>query len=254
MAKTHQIPWQKMYDFVFACGQVHDAYQFTGTVLNEIGDLVPFDQGLAWCLDECQNVVAQHLRGIKPRWANMYLEYYSQLQTTSRRLDTIVEESFGVPYVTQITWQDEPESEFVYNYIIPLGVKCSLTFVLFDLNSQPRAVVALDRMITTRFSDEKVEILRYAVAQLNNLYKNFFTSPNDIPGRRKSDNDLVLSALLTKREREVVDLMCQGLSPAHVAGNLHISTSTAYKHIAHIYKKLNVSSQQELLVRVLGRR
>ena len=43
-----------------------------------------------------------------------------------------------------------------------------------------------------------------------------------------------------------------GLSPAHVADTLFISTSTAYKHIANIYKKLHVSSQQELLVRVLG--
>ena len=61
-----------------------------------------------------------------------------------------------------------------------------------------------------------------------------------------------MEILLTKREQEVVELLCRGLSPAHVSKTLKISVSTAYKHIAHIYKKLNVSSQQELLVKVLG--
>lgn len=250
--KKADIPWQQIYDFVYTCGQVHDPYQFMVTVLDEIGELVPYDQGIAWTLDENRKVVAQHLVNMKPRWANMYLAYYSQLQTTSHTFQGSANESFGMPFVQQISWDSIPDSEFKFNYIMARGVKCSLTFVLFDLNSLPRAVFSLDRMITSRFSDEKMEVLRFAVAQLGNLYKNFFTKPEDIPGKRKSDTYDVLAVLLTNREREVVDLMCQGLSPAHVASTLHITTSTAYKHIAHIYKKLHVSSQQELLVRVLG--
>lgn len=250
--KKHSIPWEDIHDFVFECGQMHDPYQFVVAVLDNVHDLVPYDQGLAWCLDENRHVVAQHLVGIKPRWANMYLAYYSKLSGTSRTFDEPVNEVFGVPYVHQISWENEPDSEFKFNYIDALGVKASLTFVLFDLNSLPRAVFSLDRMITSRFSDEKIEILRYAVAQLGNLYKNFFTNPNKIPGRRKSDTDILLAAMLTAREQEIVELMCQGLAPSYVASTLHISTSTAYKHIANIYKKLHVSSQQELLVRVLA--
>lgn len=249
--KKHDIPWEQIYDFVLACGNVHDPYRFVVTALDEMSGIIPYDQGLAYCLDENRNVVAQHLVNIKPRWSNMYLEYYSQLQGTTRTLNVSVNESFDLPYVEQIMWNREPTSEFKLNYIMARGVTASLAMVLFDQNSLPRVSISLDRTRSPRFSEKRMEIARLVTAQLGNLYKNFFTSTSEIPGKKKTDEDPA-AALLTQREREVVDLMCQGLAPAHVAATLHISTSTAYKHIAHIYKKLHVSSQQELLVRVLG--
>ncbi|MBQ8063256.1 MAG: DNA-binding response regulator, partial [Clostridia bacterium] len=56
----------------------------------------------------------------------------------------------------------------------------------------------------------------------------------------------------TDREVEIVDLICQGISPANISKILHIATSTTYKHIAHIYEKFHVSSRQELLVKLLN--
>ena len=58
---------------------------------------------------------------------------------------------------------------------------------------------------------------------------------------------------LTEREREVLDLLCQGIKPTFIARELHISTGTVNKHIAHIYRKLGVDSKQELLVKLLGK-
>lgn len=58
---------------------------------------------------------------------------------------------------------------------------------------------------------------------------------------------------LTNREREVLDLLCQGIKPVCIAKELNISVGTANKHIAHIYRKLGVHSRQELLVKLLGK-
>ena len=251
MAQRFSIPWEKIYDYVMECGREHDPYQFVVTVLEEARDLVPHDQALAYCLDEQRRVQAQHLVNIKSRWSTMYLKYYSQLESTKRTLDVKADEMYGVPLVTQIDWSAEPMTEFLTNYIMARGVKYSLTFALFDLNGLPRSAFSLDRTRPERFSEAEIATMRLAVAQLGNLYKNFFTDSGEVPGQRKHEVDQSLMKLLTKREREVVDLMLQGLSPAHVAKTLHISTATAYKHISHIYKKLGVSSQQELFVRIL---
>lgn len=251
MKQRANIPWERIYDYTMACGQVHDPYQFVVTALEEIDELVPYDQGLAYCLDENRKVRAQHLVNIKSRWSTMYLEYYSQLQNTQRTLNGTANEVYGVPFVKQIIWADEPITEFVADYIMARGVKCSLAFALFDQNGLPRAAFSLDRTHMDHFTEGEMAILRLATAQIGNLYKNFFTKPSDVPGRSKGTSDDEAFISLTKREREVVGLLCQGLSPAHVARTLHISTSTAYKHISHIYKKLGVSSQQELLVRML---
>jgi DNA-binding CsgD family transcriptional regulator len=41
------------------------------------------------------------------------------------------------------------------------------------------------------------------------------------------------------------------MTPTTISKSLYISKATTYKHIAHIYEKLHVSSLQELLVRLL---
>lgn len=255
MSKRSSVPWEKIYDYTLLCGREHDPWQFVVCALEEIDEIVPYDQGLAYFLDENRKVQAQHLVNIKSRWSNMYLEYYSRLGNQSQRnLNSEANEVFGLPYVEQIIWSEEPMTEFIANYIMARGVKCSLTFVLFDLNSLPRAAVSLDRTRAARFNEKEESNARLAVAQLGNAFKNFFVSPSTIPGQDGDASNMPLMNQLTKREREVVGLLCQGLSPSHVSTTLHISISTTYKHIAHIYKKLQVSSQQELLVRVLGNR
>jgi DNA-binding NarL/FixJ family response regulator len=52
---------------------------------------------------------------------------------------------------------------------------------------------------------------------------------------------------LTRREREVLELLSQGQKNAEIAGALRISTETARSHAKQVYRKLGVSSRGELL-------
>lgn len=52
---------------------------------------------------------------------------------------------------------------------------------------------------------------------------------------------------LTPRERDVLALLAQGRTQASIARKLTISENTAHSHITHVYQKLSVHSQQELL-------
>lgn len=248
------VPWEKIYDYVSACGREHDPLRFIVAALEEAGELVPYDQGIVFLLDERRRVRAQHLVNIQSRWSTVYLEYYAHLQSTERSLDAEANEVYGVPFVEQIVWKDEPVTEFVTDYIMARGVKSSLAFALFDLNGLPRAAFSLDRLDAERFTEAEMAVMRLAVAQIGHLYKNFFVDAFDPAGRKRADAEPLAMADLTKREREVVDLLCAGLSPDLVAKTLKISAQTAYKHISHIHKKLGVSSRQELLVRLMGPR
>ncbi|MGH3005596.1 MAG: LuxR C-terminal-related transcriptional regulator [Gaiellaceae bacterium] len=55
--------------------------------------------------------------------------------------------------------------------------------------------------------------------------------------------------LFTSRERQVLDLMAQGLSNAEIAGTLFISQSTVKVHVHHILKKLGVKSRLQAVLR-----
>lgn len=50
---------------------------------------------------------------------------------------------------------------------------------------------------------------------------------------------------LTKREREVLELLANGLSPAQIAGLLGISPKTVGTHVEHIYAKLGVHTRAQ---------
>ncbi len=56
--------------------------------------------------------------------------------------------------------------------------------------------------------------------------------------------------LLSRRETEVMFLLAKGYNAAYIQDKLCISKSTAKTHIGHIYRKLNIHNQQELLLMI----
>lgn len=58
-------------------------------------------------------------------------------------------------------------------------------------------------------------------------------------------------AVLTSREREVVQLLINGCLDKHIAEHLSISLQTVNSHLKHIYAKLSVHSRTEVVVRCL---
>jgi len=56
--------------------------------------------------------------------------------------------------------------------------------------------------------------------------------------------------MLSSREKEVIALLAKGLSYQHIATELLISHETVKKHISHIYRKLNVNSKVQALIKI----
>lgn len=62
------------------------------------------------------------------------------------------------------------------------------------------------------------------------------------------------AAALTKREREVVDLLARGFLYKEIADKLSISQGTVHNHIHAIYEKLHVSNRTEAINKVYPRK
>jgi DNA-binding NarL/FixJ family response regulator len=84
-------------------------------------------------------------------------------------------------------------------------------------------------------------------------------SPHDVPyprsrtrtargGRRLASERLL--ATLTHREREVLDLLADGLSTAEVARSLTLSPATVKSHVSHALTKLNTRNRVEAVLLV----
>ena len=69
----------------------------------------------------------------------------------------------------------------------------------------------------------------------------------DKPSRTIRSNDL-----LTKREMEIVELVCQGLRNRDIAQRCDLAEGTVKIHLNSIFRKLGVSSRSELIVQQGG--
>jgi DNA-binding NarL/FixJ family response regulator len=79
--------------------------------------------------------------------------------------------------------------------------------------------------------EDVVELLRFAGARKEEEYEAQQTI-----------------ALLTDREREVLEALAEGLDAQQIAGRLHISAKTERNHVASILAKLDVHSRLQALV------
>ena len=62
-----------------------------------------------------------------------------------------------------------------------------------------------------------------------------------------SDQHKEAMALLTGREREIVQLLAEGKSNKEIAGLLAISVKTVETHRSHVMAKLNLHSMSDLV-------
>jgi len=72
--------------------------------------------------------------------------------------------------------------------------------------------------------------------------------------RKAPDADEQRIATLTPREREVIELICEGLRNKEISARLHISMATVSHHLTSIYSKLQVSDRTSLVIYAAKRR
>ena len=203
-------------------------------------------------LDSNRKIARKHFVGFTERWSQMYLNYYSKTTGNDFSLTSEAIELEGRGYVRLINWRDYDESrdDMIVNYIRPRRLSQSLAIVLFNPKGAPATTFTLDRLVDRKFTEPEIETARLLTAHLNNLYKNFFVRST---AQVRMWDGIAGVDDLTEREREVLDLLCQGIKPEYIARELRISVGTVNKHIAHIYRKLGVDNKQELLVKLLGK-
>ena len=57
---------------------------------------------------------------------------------------------------------------------------------------------------------------------------------------------------LTPREREIAEMICQGLRSCNIARNLRIKPGTVKTHTRNIYRKVRVKSKISMLLRFVS--
>lgn len=257
MHSSDGLPWTKMHEFLLDVGNVREPKEFSVQVTEKIYSLIPYDQARIYFVSESGKIYDEHLVGVDQMWSNLYREYYSRIDngryaipTRHSSIHTGVERGrHPIPKIeaAAYNWAYYECDEFITAYIKPQRLHHSLGFGLHNTAGLPRSVFALDRTSSRGYTDKEMAIVSIIQPHLDNLHQNLFVlTSKDLPGRKPE-----VQQLLTKRELEIADLLCRGLTPNQISSHLRLSVSTVYRHIANIHNKLDVSNRQELLLKLM---
>lgn len=242
------------YSLVLECSHANSPRSFVIRLLDLMNRVCPYDQAMVFFLDVNGNVSGRYTVNIDDKWVDLYLNYYMNIveYPNELRIYQNLNEFSKFNFSRICDWKTFAKSEFITDYINERGLRYSWGFCFFDLNGAYRVIISLDRTRNVPFSETESNRLSLALPILNNMHKNFFYQGLDT-------NDQILQSPwrnynLTKRETEITNLLCQGMTVQNISSVLYIAITTTYKHIAHIYEKVGVSSQQELLVKMLNKK
>lgn len=84
------------------------------------------------------------------------------------------------------------------------------------------------------------QIARKVVAAFQNKKNNQFSYEHDLD-------------VLSKREKEILEMLSKGLLYKEISEAMFISTETVRKHVYHIYEKLHVTNRVEAVNKFFGR-
>lgn len=248
---SNELPWMKINDFLLSSEHIRDPKEFCSQVVKNIYPLIPYDQARVYFLDYNGKVYDHELTGVDKRWNDIYLDYYSKIDNGQYSIFSRIENKCHV--MTEILdnvhdWENKPSDEFIKEYIKPQGLSYSMGFGLHNDESLTVTSCSLDRTKHQKFTLTEMSILGILLPHLNNMYKNLLA----LQSANKDNKNTEVSLPLTKREKEIAELLRKGMTPSNISKKLFLSLPTIYKHIANIHEKLNVSNRQELLLKLVN--
>lgn len=241
--------WQGMYDLTLACAQTGNTRDFCRRLIDCAAGLIPFDKAVIYHLDINGKIIDQQLFNTEDYWSKLYMDRFSDVSGSVYAIcrELFREQVGDAPkYFDLHLWDTVPDSRFLRESIRPRHLVSSLAFNFYDTSGFYRTMVSLDKSSRVPYTMQELATARYAAPLLNAMHRQLFTSEETVPVGLEGYG-------LTGREREIAELLCRGMSPARVREALVISDATVRKHLQHIYRKVGVSSQRELLAKLLGK-
>jgi DNA-binding CsgD family transcriptional regulator len=263
MYPSSELPWMKIHEFLLNIENVREPKEFCVQVVKRIYPLIPYDQARVYFVDGNGEVVDEVLIGVEQRWSDIYREYYSKIENGRYSISARIENTrYSIPTRTEngrytipklkgsvYDWtRYEGDDEFITNYIRPQRLRYSAGFGFYDADSFMKSTYTLDRTSRSGYTHEELDIIRIVQPHLDNLHKNLFV----LPSRNVYIRNPQVQRSLTKRESEIAELLCKGMTPIKISRKLFLSLPTVYWHIANIHTKLNVSNRQELLLKLMS--
>lgn len=159
---------------------------------------------------------------------------------------------------TSVTWHKMTEADESDRYTVtvidlPSGSARTVALIDGDVDHDRRESVLLliDIAAATAERIDSEERLRAQEVRLRALSEQIKALGNVVPeeSRHRAAEFASTAALLTERERDILEELLRGASNASIAESHTLSIETVKTHVKHILRKMGASNRAELIAR-----
>lgn len=244
--------WISVNSFILQCVERKDIDDYMSFAIQELSKLIPYDNGVAlYYQSGVERPAKIQTFNFKERWILPWQNYFSSFESLKDLVPKRLQHHSIGSTVSYLVWPALPKDEITKEYIRKLGLIHSFVISLKGPQSTARVVLVCNRLRDVPFTPLEKELLDVLIPHLGNIALKFARHVKGSPEQARVQAILDVAGL-TKQEQNIVLHLCKGASISEVSDLLCISITTTRKHLTHIYKKLQVSNIQGMLVRLLN--
>lgn len=246
--------WEFLLQIAYRIGLCNSYESFADTLLNQLRAIIPYQKGICFCIRRKNgSCTLDHPRVLCPtgpdfdekvymngNYRSVWTEYvFSPWSSVVRQSDANKDNTWESSRLYQEIWKSQ-------------GLHYGLHAILI-YDDHPLCLVALLRLKKDfDFTERELYILNSLKNLLAlKLFQIIFpTDQQQLPTDPTATSRIFIAAErfgLTKRETEIVRLLCLGKRSEEISGSLFICNSTLRKHIYNIYCKTHVNSRVQLV-------
>ncbi|MCR5212794.1 MAG: helix-turn-helix transcriptional regulator [Eubacterium sp.] len=247
--------WLGILNLIYRIHSSESIGEMGDTILKQIQWLVPFDQALFFIAHENGDIHVVASEGLDEDYIDMYETNYKKYDYAS-----------GIKIAgNSIVYKDSDiieeavflKSSFYNQFCEPNHIRYGIHVVMIYASKYCGEIVLFrdnDTINATNFGETAEFILNLLKEHLsiscnrlllNKPYQREMSSSEEIFTNPEDKYRVMYN--LTKRECEVLMLLLEDMSTNQICDELIISLNTLKKHIANLYRKLEVSSRVQLI-------
>ncbi|MDD5927268.1 MAG: LuxR C-terminal-related transcriptional regulator [Firmicutes bacterium] len=223
--------------------------QVLQTLLTKINEVIDYSHSLSYLIryeDSQQTSFQYESPDIPQPYLRLYVEKFIMTDYINWYVRSpekpVFRESDIVPDSIRLN------SYFFAEWMMPIGLYHGAGMIISRNGIKYAGLFLYRSENEPNFSERDIEILRIINERLSRKFYNSF--PNGILTEEignNANNVLTIDKRLTDKEREILSYIASGMLRTNLSYQLHITENTLNKHLANIYKKLNINTFEQLI-------
>ncbi len=247
MVTLKEMEWNRINELLLEIYSMDNEHEIADRFLKIIRGLIPYAQGFILMSSEENEINAENSAfiNISEKMKNLYIDHFYKVDY----INYIINDSSTLVFKdTEILENSlRIKTELYQGFLKPQNIEygCGIIFIK---EGNVLGVLNLFRSADLGdFSDRDIRILHLVKDHMTNIIHSLRKSSKSLGGRLSINLEDLESYKLSKREKEIIQMMIQGLSNQDISDKYMISISTVKKHVYNIFTKIGINSRMQLL-------